>query len=140
MSFFPFFFLLKASRCIYISRFVWGEKAGWGVEHTLIVVQDVPLVISTAIVSFSDGHGVVGEVDIAVVACVWSLAGDTARIGGGRDSYRRVHCGQQRSGEAVRKGVLIFRHVENGFPDLCEDRCAVGVVASNVGEALCTPN
>ena len=43
------------------------EGEGHG-RYTLIVVQDVSLVVSTAVMSFSNGHGVVGEVDVAVVA------------------------------------------------------------------------
>lgn len=38
--------------------------------------------ISSAVVGFSDGHGVVGEVDIAVVACVWGLEVLIVRDGG----------------------------------------------------------
>ena len=43
------------------------EKGRKDDARTLVVVQDVPFVISTAVVGFSDGHGVVGEVDIAIV-------------------------------------------------------------------------
>lgn len=46
--------------------FVGGSVFGWKL-HTLIIVQNVPLMIPTTVVSFSDGHGVVGEVYIAVI-------------------------------------------------------------------------
>lgn len=36
--------------------------------RTLVVVYDIAQMIATAIVSFSHAHGVVSEVDIAVVA------------------------------------------------------------------------
>ena len=38
---------------------------GW---HTLIVVDNIAQVITSAVVSFAHAHGVVGEIDIAVVA------------------------------------------------------------------------
>jgi hypothetical protein len=38
--------------------------------RTLIVVDDIAEVVAAAVVSFAHAHGVVGEVDIAVVACV----------------------------------------------------------------------
>lgn len=37
--------------------------------HTLVVLDDVTQMVSTAVVSFADAHGVVREVHIAVVAC-----------------------------------------------------------------------
>jgi len=42
------------------------------VERTLVVVHDIAEVISATIVSLTYAHGVVGEVDIAVVAFVRS--------------------------------------------------------------------
>jgi len=38
------------------------------VEYTLVVVHDIAEMISTTIVRFAYAHGVVGEVNIAVVA------------------------------------------------------------------------
>lgn len=37
--------------------------------RTLVVVYDVAQVVSAAVVGFAHRHGVVREVDIAVVAC-----------------------------------------------------------------------
>ena len=47
-------------------------ERGGSIRITLIVIQHVALVVSPAVVGFPDGHGVVGEVDIAVVA-LWQL-------------------------------------------------------------------
>ena len=41
----------------------------------MIVVYDVAQMVASAVVGFADAHGVVGEVDIAVVALVWELVG-----------------------------------------------------------------
>lgn len=41
------------------------------VSLTLIVVYDIAQVVATAVVCFAHAHGVVGEVDIAVVAEDW---------------------------------------------------------------------
>ena len=46
-------------------------------DPTLVIVEDVPLVVSPAVVCFSHGHGIVCEVDIAVVAC-----SDRSEVGG----------------------------------------------------------
>ena len=35
----------------------------------MVILNDVSQVVSAAVVSFADAHGVVGEVNIAVVAC-----------------------------------------------------------------------
>lgn len=37
--------------------------------RTLVVVDDVSEMVTTIIVSFSDAHRVVSQVDIAVIAC-----------------------------------------------------------------------
>lgn len=39
----------------------------------MVIVENISLVISTGIVSFPDTHGVVSEVDIAVVAWIVSM-------------------------------------------------------------------
>ena len=38
-------------------------------SHTLVVVYDIPKVVSTTVVSFAHTHGIVREVDIAVITC-----------------------------------------------------------------------
>lgn len=47
-------------------------------RHTLVVVEHVSLVVPTGVVGFTDAHGVVGEIDIAVIA--WFIS----RTVGGR--------------------------------------------------------
>lgn len=37
-------------------------------NHTLVVVEDISLVVSSGVVGFAYAHGIVREVDIAVVA------------------------------------------------------------------------
>lgn len=44
-------------------------------RRTLIVLYNVTQMVPTAVVSFADAHGVVCEVDIAVVACSGSVSG-----------------------------------------------------------------
>lgn len=39
--------------------------------RTLVIVYDVAQVVSAAVVGLAHRHGVVREVDIAVVACLW---------------------------------------------------------------------
>lgn len=41
-------------------------------NSTLVVVQHIPLVIAAGVVCFSHAHGVMREVDIAIVACLES--------------------------------------------------------------------
>jgi hypothetical protein len=41
--------------------------------HTLVVLHDVSEVVPAAVMSFADAHGIVGEVDITVVACLRSV-------------------------------------------------------------------
>ena len=36
----------------------------------MVVLDDITQMVSAAVVGFADAHGVVGEVDIAVVACL----------------------------------------------------------------------
>ena len=36
--------------------------------RTLVIVEDISLMVTAGIVGFPDAHGVVGEIDIAVVA------------------------------------------------------------------------
>ena len=45
----------------------WEEEGG---RLTLIIFQHVAFVVAAAVVGFAHGHGVVGEVDIAVVTCM----------------------------------------------------------------------
>lgn len=45
--------------------FWWKRRRGL---RTLIVIEDISLVIPAAIVSFTDTHGVMREVDITVIA------------------------------------------------------------------------
>ena len=42
-------------------------------SHTLIVVDNIAQMVTSAVVSFAHTHGVVGEVDIAVVALMGQL-------------------------------------------------------------------
>ena len=88
--------------------------------------------VPPAIVRFSDGHGVVGEVDIAVVAC-----------GVRRGTWKGKVESLQKSGqklveslEASEMRVLIFGHFEESLPELWDlyDR-TVGIGAGDV-EAL----
>lgn len=52
--------------------------------RTLVIVEDISLMVTAGIVGFPDAHGVVGEIDIAVVAWRVSLkAFVTAWILGG---------------------------------------------------------
>lgn len=47
---------------------VWG-LGNWGKRRrTLIVIDDISEVVTTAVVGFADAHGVMREVDIAVIA------------------------------------------------------------------------
>ena len=39
-----------------------------GLRRTLVVVDNISEVVAAAVVRFADTHGIVGEVDIAVVA------------------------------------------------------------------------
>lgn len=45
-------------------------KVGAGIGCTLVIVNHISKMISAAIVGFSHAHGVVGKVDIAVVALI----------------------------------------------------------------------
>lgn len=69
-----------------------GEGGGRGEEVTLVVVDDVAQVVAAAVVGFAHAHGVVGEVDIAVVAEDWERAQklEDARI------WRRVLEGREK--------------------------------------------
>lgn len=45
-----------------------GEREMGRGRRTLVVVYDVSQVVTTAVVGFADAHGVMREVDIAVIA------------------------------------------------------------------------
>lgn len=78
---------------------------------TLVVVNDVSEVILARVVGFADAHGVVGKVDIAVVALGEGARSVNGFEGGSREArtYRRVGyvSGILESG----KERLIFRHL-----------------------------
>ena len=50
----------------------------------MVVVHDVAEVVAAAVVRFSDGHGVVGKVDIAVIAEVLRHRRDGGELVGRR--------------------------------------------------------
>ena len=82
--------------------------------------------VATAVVGFSDGHGVVCEVDIAVVACGVSVCDWQIGEVGILQKSIQVLAGSFR---AVRRGILIFGHVEKDLPklwNLCGRAVAVG--------------
>lgn len=82
------------------------DRAGWmefGAARTLVVLHDVPQMVSARIMRLAHAHRVVREVDIAVVACIDRLVDVSRRglrvvkrsrreLGLGRkiDTYRRV--------------------------------------------------
>ena len=70
--------------------------------------------ISAAIVGFSDRHGVVSEVDIAVVACRVSIRYREMKVGSLQKSAKQ----SVESIRAVSKGVPIFGHIEKDLPEL----------------------
>lgn len=61
-------------------------------RHTLVVFDDIAEVVAARVVCFAHAHGVVCEVDIAVVACTkvmeLEMVWGEERIR--RESYRRV--------------------------------------------------
>ena len=58
--------LYMAPKSVYT---VLDEPRGWADgERTLVVVDDVAKMVTAAVVSLTDAHGVVGEIHIAVVA------------------------------------------------------------------------
>lgn len=61
-----------------------------GSGRTLVIVYDVAQVISAAVVSLAHRHGVVREVDIAVVACWWLKLLDGGE--GSHEGARRRRC------------------------------------------------
>lgn len=78
---------------------------------------------------FSDGHGVVSEVDITVVACGVSIRYREMKVGSLQKSAKQL----VESIRAVRKGVLIFGHIEKDLPELWSFYgCAVAVGASDI--------
>lgn len=81
-----------------------------GIRRTLVVVYHISQMISAAVMGFPHAHGVVGEVDIAVVALDAWLVGGWTRL-----SDRNL---QKSAWELVRVVVLggsqlIFRHLES---------------------------
>ena len=85
--------------------------------------------ISAAIVGFSDRHGVVSEVDIAVVACRVSIRYREMKVGSLQKSAKQ----SVESIRAARKGVHIFGHIEKDLPELWNSYgCAVVVGASDI--------
>lgn len=73
----------------------WEEEAGWsGGRLTLVVVDDIAEVVAAGVVGLPHAHGVVREVDIAIVAKDWTtrgkevaLAWKTRRGRGGKGAY-----------------------------------------------------
>lgn len=68
------------------SSFLFGR--GKESQRTLVVVQHIPLVIAAGVVSLPHAHGVMREVDIAIVACLGSAfvsvrKGAVGMFGGG---------------------------------------------------------
>lgn len=60
-----------------------------GSGRTLVIVYDVAQVVSAAVVGLAHRHGVVCEVDIAVVACLWLKLLDGEREGSHEGARRR---------------------------------------------------
>jgi hypothetical protein len=80
------------------------------VERTLVVVHNIAEVISAAIVRLSYAHGVVGEVDIAVVAFGGSAMVKLSNVGHLQKSEDKlVHCVNSDI------GILIFWHCNRLF-------------------------
>lgn len=52
----------------WVSRISDGRSCAVREGRTLVVVDDISQVVSAAVVRLADAHGVVGEVDIAIVA------------------------------------------------------------------------
>ena len=67
--------------------------------HTLIIVQHVPLMVPACIVGFPYGHGVVGEVNIAVIALFDLLIRLKLRFGKRRGREKEVGENLQKSAE-----------------------------------------
>lgn len=54
----------------------WEEEAGWSVGRlTLVVVDDIAEMVAAGVVGLPHAHGVVREVDIAIVAKDWMTRG-----------------------------------------------------------------
>lgn len=111
------------------------DALGLLVTDLLVVFDDVAQVVTTAVVSLAHAHRVVGEVDIAVIAC-----NSEAHVSGGTGAgatRRRRFCGDlQKSGITVSedsRGMgevrLIFRH------DCDSAKVAQGLVVKGGGEA-----